>query len=508
MKLSPSKIIVPLFFSLILGYFIFLQAYPTFPDPDSFYHIKMSVLMQKNLIIQDFPWIQQADFTHNFTDHQFLYHLLLIPFTYFFPPLWGGKIATIIFATLAIIFFYCFLKKWHIKSPLFYTLILISSSPFLFRLNLAKTTALSLIVLLLAINFLWQKKYLLLTLVSFLYVWLYGGWSLLLILLFCHLVSEIIINKKFDWKPLATIGSGLLLGLIINPFFPHNLQFYWQQMVQIGLVNYQNQIQVGMEWYPYQPLDLLANNIFIFLLAILTFAFLIFKIRNNHKVEFKKGDEIFIKIFTLNIFAVILCLLTLKSQRFVEYFVPLAILAATFLLNPLLPKDFSYFQEIIKTYKNKEKMNLALIFYLIITFMLFFVLNTLEINKQMTRRYSWTYLQNTSEWLKQNTPPQTIIFHALWSDWPMLFYHNSQNYYLSGLDPTFFYLKNPQLYEEWVKIGRGQITDKLTEKIKNDFGATWILVKNNETEFLSALRQTHDLKLRFTDQEAQIYEIQ
>lgn len=508
MKFSLSKITVPLFFSLILGYFIFLQAYPTFPDPDSFYHIKMSVLMQKDLLIQEFPWIQQADFTHNFADHQFLYHLLLIPFTYFFSPLWGGKIATVIFATLAVAFFYYFLKKWRIKSPLFYTLILISSSPFIFRLNLAKTTALSLVILLLAINFLWQKKYRALISVSFLYVWFYGGWSLLLILLFCHLISEFIINKKLDWKPLAAIGSGLLLGLLINPFFPHNIQFYWQQMIQIGLVNYQNQIQVGMEWYPYKLLDLLANNIFIFLLAILSLAFLIFKIKNNQKVDFKKGDEIFIKIFTLNIFAVILFLLTLKSQRFVEYFVPLGILASAFLVDALLPKNFSYSQEIIKTYKNKEKINLALIFYLIITFVLFFALNTVEINKQMTRRYSWTYLQNSSEWLKQNTPPHSLIFHALWSDWPMLFYHNSQNYYLSGLDPTFFYLKNPKLYEEWVKIGHGQIITDLAKKIKTDFGTKWILVKNNETEFLSALKQSPNLKLRFADQEAQIYEIQ
>ncbi|MCX6779550.1 MAG: hypothetical protein NTU97_05005 [Candidatus Magasanikbacteria bacterium] len=132
MNLS-RKIILP-FVCLIglVSYFIFLQWSTTYPDPDSFYHIKMAVLMQENIVIKNFPWIKFADFTTNFTDHQFLYHVLLIPFVKFFPPLLGGKVATTLFAVLTFITFYFFLKKWQIKSPLFYTLILLSSAPFIF----------------------------------------------------------------------------------------------------------------------------------------------------------------------------------------------------------------------------------------------------------------------------------------------------------------------------------------------------------------------------------------
>lgn len=500
-----KKFLITLFFAFIGAYFIFIQWSATFPDPDSFYHIKMAVLMQKNLIIKTFPWIQFADFTNNFTDHHFLYHIFLVPFVFLFPPLLGGKIATVIFALIAVGVFYIFLKKWQIKSPLFYTLILLSSAPFIFRINLAKTSALSLVILLMSLNLLWRKKYLALTAASFLYVWFYGGWSLLLILLFSQIMSELIINKQFNWRATLSIVGGLIGGLILNPYFPENLLFYWQQMIQIGLINYQDTIQVGMEWYPYDPLELLANNIFIFLLIILALAFLVYTVRKNQMVNTKKINEEFIKIFSLFIFAGILFLLTLKSQRFVEYFAPFAILAPAFFLNILLPENFSFAKEIARSLKKENKVNMILITYLITVFVLFFVLNTIRIRDQMTARYHWDYLKNASLWLQNNTLAGSLVFNINWGDWPMLFFHNDQNVYINGLDPTFFYLKDKNLYQEWIKIGRGEIKENLAEKIKKGFGAEWVLVKNSETELLSVIRNDNSFEMRFNDQEAKIY---
>ena len=508
MKLPRSLFIPLISLIFLIGYFSFLQWSPTYPDPDSFYHIKMAVLMQDNLVIKTFPWIKFADFTTNFTDHQFLYHVLLIPFVHFFPPLLGGKIATVLFALLALMAFYFFLKKWHIKSPLFYTLILLASAPFIFRINLAKTSALSLVILLLALTFLWQKKYLALTVVSFIYVWFYGGWSLLVILLFSQLISELIIEKKINWRAILSIGGGLSLGLIINPYFPHNIFFYWQQMIQIGLVNYQSQIQVGQEWYPYTPLDFLANNIFIFLLGIFSFAFLMYKIKHQQPINQENLATKFIKIFTLFIFAGILCILTLKSQRFIEYFAPFAILASAFILNILWPDNFSLPQEILKNFTAKNKINAALIIYLATVFILFFALNTLKIQEQMSSQYQWDYLQEPSLWLKNNTPEGSLVFHASWGDWPMLFYHNTHNTYINGLDPTFFYLKDKNLYEEWKDIGWGKTKIDLAKKIKEDFGAEWVLVKNSETELLSAIRTNKNFELLFANKEAKIYLLQ
>ena len=496
---------IVLLFALIGAYFIFLQWSTTFPDPDSFYHIKMATLMQKDLIIKNFPWIQFADFTNNFTDHHFLYHVLLIPFTFIFPPLLGGKIATTLFALLAIIVFYLFLKKWQIKSPIFFTLILLSSAPFIFRINLAKANVLSIIMLLLLTSLLWRKKYFWLAVLSFIYVWLYDGWIMTLLLIFSFNCALYITQKKIEWLTIISAFFGLVLGMIINPFFPNNFKFYWQHIIQIGVINYKDIIRVGMEWYPYPPLDLFANNIFVFLIIIAAFTLLIFRVIKNQRLNPLNIKNDFTKIFTLFIFASILGLLTIKSQRFVEYFTPFSLLAGIFLFDLLCPQNFSFKDYINTSFKAKNKINLALIIYLLTVFVLFFALNTVNIQKQLTAKYQWNYLENAANWLKKNTPEGSLVFNINWGDWPMLFFHNDHNTYINGLDPTFFYLKNKALYQEWVEIGQGKTKNELAEKIKNNFGAEWILVKSDEIEFLNSLKNKNNFELKFNDAETRIF---
>ncbi|MEK7508912.1 MAG: hypothetical protein AAB568_03620, partial [Patescibacteria group bacterium] len=95
-----------------------------------------------------------------------------------------------------------------------------------------------------------------------------------------------------------------------------------------------------------------------------------------------------------------------------------------------------------------------------------------------------------------------------WSDWPMLFYHNARNNYLIGMDPTFFYLYNPELYKEWVKINNGEIKDGLAEKIKNAFDAEWVLIKQSDRKLLEAVSRDNRFIPQFADEEAQIFKIQ
>jgi len=351
MSRIKTLLIASLLFATIAAYFTYLQGVQVFADPDSFYHAKLAEMMnQGQIIIKDFSWIKFATFSHNFTDHHFLYHVFLVPFVMIFGALWGTKINCILLATAVLAFFYFFLKRWQVRWPLLYTLLLLVAPAFIFRINLAKAGPLSIIILLIALSLLWQKRYRALGLLSFLYVWTYGGWSLIVLLALIDLAAQALINFsanktlsqvfKLDWWPLGYILSGCAAGLIINPYFPANLQFYWQQLVQIGLINYQNIVSVGQEWYPYPTLDFLANGSFIFILGLAALSAFFWRLSKPQKIENNLAGD-FQKIFTLVIFAGILGILTLKSQRFIEYFAPFATLAGTWLLNFSLPKSFN-----------------------------------------------------------------------------------------------------------------------------------------------------------------------
>lgn len=508
---NKSKTVLILTFLTAAAYFAVLQWSPTFADPDSFYHTKMAVLMRENLIIKSFPWLKFAPFTENFTDQHFLYHIFLIPFIIVFSPLLGVKIAAVIFAALAVVSFFLLLKQFRIRYPLFYTLILLLTPPFIFRLNLAKTSSLSLITLFWTIILIWQRRYYALFFLSFLYVWLYGGWSLLLILIGCSITADLLSSKikKIDWKIILSALSGLSLGLVSNPFFPHNLKFYWEQTVSIGLINYQYLISVGQEWYPYKITDFLAGNIFGIISALIAFG-LFFKKIYFKKTTIHENDIIikrFQKIFTLYIFSGLLGVMTLKSQRFVEYFAPFFILANAFFLDSLLPGSFSlknYFHKILNL---RKKYNLIILSHTSLVLIIFFLVTSWKIHINLTRQFDWNYLQKASAWLKANTPDHSLIFHSSWGDFPFLFYHNNHNIYIAGLDPTFFYRFNPHLHQEWNEITNAKIKNGLAKKIKNDFGALFMFVKPEEKSLLEIVDNDHDFIKRYEDQESKIFEI-
>lgn len=494
-----------IFFILLLIFFAYLQWAPTFVDPDSFYHTKMALIMKDRGIIKEFPWLKFTSFTQNFTNQHFLYQLALIPFVTVFPPLLGVKIAATLLAAAVIIFFYFFLKRWQIRWPLFYTLILLSIPAFIFRINLAKAGPLSIIVLFIAFSLIWQKRYLALGILSFFYVWLHGGWGLMIILAACVIISDLLINKwalkQINWKLIASVSAGLIAGLIFNPSFPNNLQFYWEQMVQIGLVNYQGIVAVGFEWYPMKIMDFIANNVLGWILAVGSFGVFLWRVKTGGVVNKEKFGQ----ILSLYIFSGLLAVMTLKSMRFIEYFAPFFILANAFLLDFSLPQNFAP-MNVIKKFWGKKAVNKIIISYLLITWLIVFIGKNMELREYSVKGYDWRYLAKASEWLKQNTPNRSLIFHTQWADWPMLFYHNSRNVYIAGMDPTFFYRHNQELYKTWATIGAGQ-ESRPAEKIKSDFGTNIILLKLTEKKLLEQIEKNPQFVLKYEDKEAKIFEI-
>ncbi|MEK9183240.1 MAG: hypothetical protein AAB849_01915 [Patescibacteria group bacterium] len=461
--------------------------------------------MKDRGIIKEFPWLKFTSFTQNFTNQHFLYQLALIPFITVFPPLLGVKIASIIFATVVIIFFYFFLKSQGIRWPLFYTLILLSIPAFVFRINLAKAGPLSIIVLFIALSLIWQKRHLALGILSFGYVWLHGGWGLMIILGGCAIISDLIINKhalkQINWRLIVSVSAGLMAGLIFNPSFPNNLQFYWEQVVQIGLVNYQGVVAVGLEWYPIKITDFLAANVFGWILAIGAFSVFLWRVKTGGVVSKEKFGQ----IISLYIFSGLLAVMTLKSMRFIEYFAPFFILANAFLLDFSLPQNFSPADEIKKFWK-KNAVNKIIVSYLLITWLIVFFGKNIELRNFTAKGFNWEYLTGASKWLKQNTPERSLIFHTQWADWPMLFYHNDYNVYIAGMDPTFFYRYNPELYKTWVTINISQETQP-AEKIKNNFKTKIILLKLTEKKLLEQIEKNPQFVLKYEDKEAKIFEI-
>src|SRR5260370_12430088 len=65
-------------------------------------------------------------------------------------------------------------------------------------------------------------------------------------------------EERFEWRPLAWVALGCAVGLIVNPYFPHNLYlFYEHARVKITAADFAT--KVGQEWYPYDTREFVIN---------------------------------------------------------------------------------------------------------------------------------------------------------------------------------------------------------------------------------------------------------
>jgi hypothetical protein len=424
-----------------------LQNNGVFPDPDSFYHLKMAELIAARGPIRDFLWMPFTTLAKNFADQHFLYHVALIPFVKIFGGLRGMKIATAVFAAAAVAAVSFVLRRLGARSAPLFALALAVMNPFVFRVNLAKASAPGIILLVLGMYFAVKRLPVPLFIVAFIYVWTHGGWPALL-----GLGAVAIVIASWDKGPRATfralcvpmaaLWGGIVAGLVVNPFFPNNLKFYWEQIVQIAVVNYQAKIGVGQEWYPYNPTDLISGLSLLFMLmfvAIALWPFVKGKVRRP-ALAYSVGAFAFL-------------LLTLRSRRHVEYFVPLAVMAAALWIEPALSAAAKNF------WKKHLLVAAFLTLGLVSMFGAFAVSDLRGDKKDLGNGYALDLYKGEAEWLKANVPAGEVIVHADWDDFPPLFLEDDAHRYIMGLDPTFLYSADPVLYKKYVDLTLGRSSD-------------------------------------------------
>jgi hypothetical protein len=111
-----------------------------------------------------------------------------------------------------------------------------------------------------------------------------------------------------------------------------------------------------------------------------------------------------------------------------------------------------------------------------------------------------------SKWLAENTPQGARVFATDWDDFPELFYWNTHNSYLVGLDPTYMYLYDGPLYLEWRAITRGQV-ERPSEVIAVDYDAGWVFSDLEHDAFLRRAQVDPNMVEVYRDRYAIVFAI-
>ncbi len=510
---------IVIIFIVSFVFFFILQYSHTLADPDSFYHAKMALLMKDQIVVKSFPWL--GDFTvlgEAYTDQHYLYHLFLIPFVSWLNPITGLKLATVILASLLVVTFYLVLSRLRIPYAPWFSLSLLIISPLVFRVSLAKAPSFSLIIFLLGIYFIVAHRWKWLLALSFIYVWAYGGFALIVLASGLYLGIKILTDflttiwsegiKKVKWlrtffpwdtwRLFLVSLFGVAAGVVINPYFPQNLQYYRYQLYEIGVKNYQKLIGVGSEWYPYDPLSLMSDTVFLTILFLAALAIFIVQIKKQTHRE----------VFFLAL-AIIFLQLTLKSRRYVEYYVPLSclfgsVVAGTYLAGVNITKIWNSF---VDFYTRKKIIVTIIALYFLVTVPTIIIKHYLEERSSLTNGIPYTKFQKVGQWLGEHSEKGDIVFHSSWDEFPMLFYHDDVNNYIGGLDATFNYLYDKDIYQKWVDITTGDKTDNLHEIIKNDFRATYVLASQKHNAMKKNINDSSGFRQVYEDSEAVVYKV-
>ena len=496
---------------LCLVLFSYLQISPVIIDPDTFYHAKMTLLLKDGNLVTSFPWAYFTVLNETYIDHHLLFHVMLVPFVTFFDPLIGMKVAGVILAILTILTFYYVLKRIGIKYALFYSLALMTVGPFIFRMSLGKTPPISIIFLLFILLAIIKKRYILLGVLSYLYVLTYGMWPLAICIVLIYIFATWVINYiytststqyKTECRKLLTYTlTGIIAGIIINPYFPQNIKFY-RYLFEIGIVPYDKVFKVGSEWASYDFMNIMASGAIVTSLALIAIIFFLVNIIGNGKsqqinpVE-KNENTISLSLFLMMLFFLFL---TSTSVRHIEYLIPFALLFSAYVLSATCRYPINEFISwIAKSYKKNHCLILVTSWLLATVVIIMITKNVILTKSYLGSGKNMYHARNIATWLKNNTPKKSIIFNSDFSNMPYLFYWNHDNHYVVGLDPVFMHQYDASLRQEWQNIIDGKIIDSLDAIIKKDFQSDYVVIMKPQKQFKENIINNKKFKLIYHD---------
>lgn len=451
--------------------FIFHQG---FSDGDMFYHIAMVEQIKQHGIFYALPSLPLTSLDNIYINHHLGFHILMLPLTILFGSFIAAKI--IHFGGVGLMSLLVFLiSKKYLKNKL--SAVIIALLPFtsilyISRMSIEKATSIAVLFSLLYSWLLIQEKYKWLLPASFVYVFLYGGWPLLFVLSCIWLIVFWQKTQTFfsNIIPLLYSGLGVVIALLLHPSFPSNLKFYYQQFYKIAVANDFTLGFVAAEWQGY-------DSIWIFLLYI-TVITLIFA--GNIVLLYKEKKLRTSKNLFFVIVSGIFFLATIKSRRYIEYFVPYVSLSSIIL--------FEYLNSQYQLNKKELRyilMSVGIIILLLSSYGWYSERQMLLPNRAGKLFELETYSQ-AGDWIQENISQGEIIFHVMWEEFPMLWYHARDYKFISGLDPRFLQYQDHAFAQRYYSI----VTQRNYQEIEN-------LMQQVRAEYIIAYKSEHPEIIEF-----------
>jgi hypothetical protein len=269
-------------------------------------------------------------------------------------------------------------------------------------------------------------------------------------------VQRSIAERRLEWRtPLAAL-AGMAAGMLLNPYFPHNLRMFWLQNFVVPWMAVQEKVDLRMavEFLPPGWRDLLLMHAAV---AVPVLVALVVAVARPRRVSRRTVGLLLISLA--------LFVLTLRMQRFVEYSVPLTLFfVASFFSDRLGGFDPGEAWRAGGVRRTRLVVAVALVLGALAAFHVRTYLDTAPRFRAAMPRF-----EEAGSYLARETAPGEVVFTCDWDDTPELFYFNHHNRYVVFLDPTFLYFHDPAYWRRWRVVADGQAGGRTHELLAEEF---------------------------------------
>lgn len=479
---SSAAVRVLLLAGLVAYAFALQFAAPQLGSVDGYFHIRYAALLGEAGWREFPPPFTALPLTllgpDRYYDHHMLFHVGLVPFTRYDLVL-GAKTAAAIGAAAAFASPYLFLLWHRVRRAEWWTVFLLALTPgFLDRMEMPRAQSWAVVILVGALALLRARRDAWLLPLAWLFTWTYNAFPAIVALAVCASLAEWLLHREIALRPVAFAAGGVMLGLVVNPYFPSDLTFiahHYASKLDPAAV------PAGIEWKPLPLLDWLGWG---GLAALLTGA---------AALLYRQRERLDAGRLTAALAAGLFLSMAWRWSRFLEYLVP-------FLAIALALSTHDSVADRVHRLSAPGRRALAA------GLALWLVASTAVAAAEMRARPPSDRYRGASRWIASHTPQGSLVFNANWDDFPLLYFHNPRNAYVIGLDPSYLARRDAERYADWERIRDGR-EPKPARKISERFGAVVAVTDRRRAAFIAALDADPFAERTYQDDETLVYSL-
>lgn len=434
-------------------------------DLDSYFHARAAIDLAQNGPEPEFPQAAFSTWSTEYSDKDFLFHVLIAPFFSDGDLDAGGKYAVILINVIL-----CFSLAYAVRSlglrfGAVWVLLLVGvSTYFVGRLVPLRPHPLGLAFVAVEIALLVRNRPIALFFVSALHVLAHSSFPLVLGLYGIWFLVAVVQRTAVPWKTGIAAVAGVVVASLVHPYFPNNFQITYAIARLLGhLWGVATDIPAAAFGSELRPMGMRT-----FLLAAPGWApglLALLATVAARGVRRWPARDLFLLVSTCTLLG-----FAVASKRFLDMFILSAILLAGALWTTLA--EGRSLRAIVAEKPLLGGGSIALVSACLLTGL---GIAWSELPGKFAAQNYGSVFQPTVDRLDELAEPGEVVYHPSWREFSVLYGFRPNGRYISGLDPVFLHEYDPKLFKKSWLLSRG-FSKRPYDVIARDFSARWIFV--------------------------------